>query len=109
MPSLSRGLCFLAAMLMLVAACSPGEPGVIVAIEVWPAEAKLMRVHTSLNGTPGQLLEIKPDQIRFVVRVDEGQTGLLSLTAEALDAGGCKLATGSLEVSLGLQLHPTRE
>lgn len=68
-----------------------------------------LRVRTSQDGTPRDVLQIPSGQSRFVVRLSPGETGPLTLDATALDRGGCKVATGQLAVELGPALHPTQE
>lgn len=89
--------------------CASGELGVIVSVQGWPVEALSMRVRTSLDGAPRDVLQIPSGQNRFVVRLAPGETGQLSLDATALDRGGCKVATGQLTLGFGLALHPTQE
>lgn len=92
-----------------LAGCS-GDVGLIVSVEGIPQDSVRIVVKTTINGVPGRDLEIPQDQQhRFLVRLSDGQTGDLSLSAWAIDRTGCKVADGTLTASLTRGLKLTRE
>ncbi len=82
------------------------DAGITVTLTSWPAGASEVRVVPSLDGTAGSEIVLGAGQSVFVVRVPQGRGSQLSLTARALDSGGCKLATGSIDQPLPGGLRP---
>jgi hypothetical protein len=72
---------------LCAAGCDLRTGDVIVSVEGWPVEALSMRVRTSLDGTPRDVLQIPSGQSRFVIRLSPGETGQLTLDATALECG----------------------
>ena len=75
-----------------------GPADVIVSIERWPAAATQLRVRSQLNGTAGQEQTLSSQTTRFVLRLPPQRGGEIKLDVAALDANGCRAATGSLTV-----------
>lgn len=82
------------------------DAGVTVTLSSWPAGASEVRVVPSLDGVAGSEIVLDRSQLVFVVRVPQGRGGVLSLAARGLDAGSCKVATGSLEQALPSGIRP---
>lgn len=86
-----------AALALALLSCG-GPADVIVSIERWPAAATQLRVRSQLNGTAGQEQTLSSQTTRFVLRLPPNAGGEIKLDVAALDANGCRAATGSLTV-----------
>lgn len=82
------------------------DAGVTVTLTDWPAGASEVRIQPSLDGIPGSEIVLMRDQSVFVVRVPQGQGGVLAISGLAYNGAGCKVASGSLEQALPRGLRP---
>lgn len=82
------------------------DAGLTVTLTDWPVGASEVRIQPSLDGTPGSEIVLTPGQSVFVVRVPQGQGGVLSIAGLAYDGAGCKVASGTLEQALPRGLRP---
>lgn len=91
---------------LVLTACG-GEPSLLVTVLDLPDAATNLRIQTSLNGQPGEELNIPPEKTRFVIQLPAGSSGQLTLRATALDGGDCKIATAELTASPSTGLRKT--
>ncbi|MFO0656262.1 MAG: hypothetical protein U0787_14420 [Polyangia bacterium] len=89
-------------LLVLLSALSCNNDYVLfVNVDGWPADVAGLTVHTALDGVAGDDIAVDAASGRFAVRLAFGQSGVVNLSAVALDSKQCKVATGSLSVPLG--------